>query len=167
MHPEFEENHDASDRVALELTSIDEVLGAYRPQREQIVIFERGIQWLGRQGFDEEWLHSVVLIHEIAHWMTHMLPKPGIPSWNTEHYVLSSKEVHEGWAQLMTSWVARRVAGEFARTFEDLNAKQAPVYRIFENFKEEPEDGVMSSLEELRLLPRPASVRDWEVAIGR
>ena len=148
-----------------ETISIEELLGVYQPRHQQIIIYERGIRWR-RHRLDEEWLFAVVLIHELGHWITHMLPKPGMPTWATDMYVLGEMDVHEGWAQLMTYWIANQVGGKFKRTFEDLNKNQSPPYRVFEQFKNEPIDKVMASLEKLRLLSWPARLQDWKKAIG-
>ena len=61
-----------------------------------------------RKSFDKEWLSAVVLIHEIGHWITHQLPKPGVPTWRTDLYDSSERYVHEGWAQLITWWIANQ-----------------------------------------------------------
>ena len=159
VYPELEKNEERDETI-----SIEELLGVYQPQHEQIIIYERGIRWR-RHRLEEEWLFAVVLIHEIGHWITHMLPKPGIPTWETDLYVLGEKDVHEGWAQLMTWWIADQVGGEFKQTFEKLNRNQSPPYRVFEQFKDEPIDKVMASLEKLRLLQHPAQLQDWKDAI--
>ncbi len=147
-----------------ETISIEELLGVYRPRQEQIVIYERGIRWR-RNRVDPEWLRAVVLIHEIGHWITHVLPKPGIPAWATGLYLLGSRDVHEGWAQLMTWWIAEQVGGRFKATFEELNRNQSPPYHVFAQFKGEPTDRMMASLERLRLLTWPARLQDWRAAM--
>ena len=84
-----------------DIISIEEWCGVYLPRSEKIVIYERGIRWQGHR-FDEEQLFNVVLIHEIAHWITHKLHQPGLSAWETDLYALGERDVHEGWAQLMT-----------------------------------------------------------------
>ncbi len=145
--------------------SIENLLGVYDPQLQQIIIYERGIGRLVRRGFDKKWLFAVVLIHEIGHWITHQLPKPGVPTWRTDLYALSEEEVREGWAQLITWWVADQVGGKFKDTFEKLNKNQPSPYRVFKKFKSKPIDKVMASLEKLRLLQRSACLEDWEKAL--
>ena len=177
-YPELEEDEDNErnewdqdriprnrERTPPETFSIEELLGVYQPDQEQIIIYERGIRWR-RHRLDEEWLFAVVLVHEIAHWITHLLPKSGVPTWATDLYVQGEADVHEGWAQLMTYWIAEQVGGEFKQTFEKLNSNQPPPYRVFEQFKDEPIDKVMASLEKLRLLSWPARLQDWKEAIG-
>ena len=163
-YPELEEENENRP----ETISVEELLGVYQPRLQQIIIYERGIEWMvGREGFDKEWLETVVLIHEIGHWITHQLPKPGVPTWPTDLYVLGEPDVHEGWAQLITWWIANQddIDRQFKDTFEKLNRKQSPPYRVFEQFKWESQDKVMASLEKLRLLQWPARLEDWKKAL--
>ena len=150
-----------------EKISIEELLGVYQPQHQRIVIYQRGIKWSKHHwDMDEEWLFSVVLIHEIGHWITHVLPKPGVPAWSTDLFALSETDLKEGWAQLITWWIAEKVKGPFRKTFEELNRNQSPPYHVFEQFKDEPTDKVMASLERLRLLSWPARLQDWKMVLG-
>ncbi len=161
-HPELEEEEEQKKPKI----SIENLLGFYDHQLQQIIIYKKGIKWLGGKGFDEEWLSAVVLIHEIGHWITHQLPKPGgVPTWPTDLYASSERDVHEGWAQLITWWIADQVGGEFKHTFEELNKCQPPPYQVFKQFKEEPKDKVMASLEKLRRLQRSAYLEDWKNAL--
>ena len=147
-----------------ETISIEELLGVYQPRHEQIVIYERGIMWQGSR-YDRDWLRAVVLIHEVGHWIAHVLQKPGTPTWPTDLYVLADMDVHEGWAQLMTSWIAKQVGGGFMATFNDLNRTQAPPYHVFREFEHVRKESVMASLEKLRLLAWPARLQDWREAM--
>ena len=178
-HPEWEgdeENWDERDkdwrlrnreRRKSEKISIEGLLGCYDPRLQRIIIFERGIKWLGREGFEEKWLFAVVLIHEIGHWITHQLPKPGVPTWRTDLYDSSEPDVHEGWAQLITWWIANQVKGKFKCTFEKLNERQSWPYHVFEQFKWELPNKVMASLETLRLLQHSACLEDWTKALSK
>ena len=152
------------ERQRPETISIEELLGVYQSQHQQIVIYERGIKWR-RHRYDEEWLRAVVLIHEIGHWITHMLPKPGVSTWSTDLFALSETDLKEGWAQLITWWIADQVGGPFRETFEKLNQNQSSPYHVFEQFKGEPVDKVMASLERLRFLSWPARLQDWKKAL--
>ncbi len=147
-----------------ETISIEELLGVYHPREQRIIIYERGIKWR-RHRFNEKWLFAVVLIHEIAHWITHLLPKPGTRTWPTDLYLQGEMNLHEGWAQLMTWWIAEEIKGEFKHTFEKLNQGQSPPYRVFQQFKQESIDEIMASLEKLRALTVPAGLSDWQNAI--
>ena len=170
--PAFSKN---GNRGRPETVSIEELLGVYRPQKPEIVIFEKGVGWFAQRfRVNEDSLLSVVLIHEIAHWIAHQLPKPGVPTWPTDLYILGDADVHEGWAQLMTFWVAEEVGagsggpgGHFKYTFEALNKRQSSRYHVYEQFKDEPTERIIASLEKLRGLPRPARLQDWRQAVGR
>lgn len=152
------------ERGSPETISIEELLGVYQSRHQQIVIYERGIKWRSHR-LDAEWLRSVVLIHEIGHWITHVLPKPGVPAWSTDLFDLSETDLHEGWAQLITWWVADEVGSPFKETFERLNQRQSRPYHVFEQFKDEPIDKVMESLKKLRFLSWPVRLQDWKQAL--
>jgi hypothetical protein len=145
-----------------EFISIEEVAGFYSPDNRHIILYERGIKWWARRrNLDEELLRSVVLIHEIGHWLTHLLPKPDIPTWPTELYKLTSEEVHEGWAQLITWWIVDEIGGKIKQVFEDSNISQSPPYHVYEKLKSKPIKSVINSLDMLRQLPWPAEISDW------
>lgn len=163
------------ERPEPETISIEEVLGLYLPHEQEILLFERGIRWYAnRHKLDPAWLLDVVLVHEFGHRLTHALPGPGRDSWPTERYVPTTVEVHEGWAQLITSWVARGLyrsatahrGNEFSLTFEELNRCQSPAYHVFEEFENEDRGRVMRSLECLRQRSGPAQLDDWKREIG-
>jgi len=142
--------------------SIEELLGCYIPN-PQIILYQRGLKWCARRyNFDEDLLRAIVLIHEIGHWVTHLLPKPGIPFWPTELYKLTSMEVCEGWAQLITWWVVDEIGGEIKQVFEKLNGLQPHPYRVYDQFKSNSVNSVINSLELLRQLRWPAGIEDWK-----
>jgi len=144
-----------------ETISIEEVLGCYIPNPE-IILYQRGLRWCARRNnFDEELLRGVVLIHEIGHWVTHLLPKTEAPFWSTELYRLTSTEVKEGWAQLITWWIVDEIGGEIKEVFEKLNMLQSHPYRVYEQFKSASVNSVINSLEMLRQLRWPAGINDW------
>ena len=176
-HPEWEEDEENWDerdkdgrprnreRRKPETISIEGLLGCYDPRLQRIIIYERGIKWMVREGFDKKWLSAVVLIHEIGHWITHQLPKPGGPTWRTDLYNSSEEDVHEGWAQLITWWIADQVKGKFKCTFEKLNERQSWPYDVFKQFIGRSPDEVMASLEKLRRLQCSARLEDWKKAL--
>ncbi|MBF0234917.1 MAG: hypothetical protein HQK65_18065 [Desulfamplus sp.] len=148
--------------------SIEGLLGCYKSDSQKIVIYQRGINWcIKREGFRQECLFAVVLIHEIGHWITHVPPNGKTnPAWPTNLYDQTEKEVHEGWAQLITWWVADKAGREqFKETFEKLNKIQSYPYRVFEKFKEERSKIVMQSLKNLRVLNKKATLDDWKAAL--
>lgn len=155
-----------------ETISIEELLGVYQPGHQRIIIYDRGIKWwcnkhnfLAAERLLEEWLFAVVLIHEISHWITHLLPKAGVTIWPTDIYIKTERDVHEGWAQLMTWWIAEEVDGMFKDVFEELNKRQSSPYLVFKRFKKEPINKVIPSLGKLRALVKPANLQDWIDAI--
>ena len=146
-----------------EIVTIEEALGLYIPTAPQIILYQRGIDWFSkRYRLDENILRAVVLVHEIGHWITHLLPKPEVPAWPTDLFTLTSMDVTEGWAQLITQWVADEISGGFARTFEELNRHQTPPYHTYKEFTKVPLKLIISSLELLRQLRWPARLSDWE-----
>ncbi len=180
-HPEWEEDEENWDerdkgwrlrnreRRKPEKISIEGLLGCYDPRLQRIIIYERGIKWMVREGFDEKWLSAVVLIHEIGHWITHQLPKPGVPTWRTDLYDSSDPDVHEGWAQLITWWIANQDDGarQFKDTFKELNERQSWPYDVFKQFTRRSPNEVMASLETLRLLQHSACLDDWTEALSK
>jgi len=158
-YPELED----SEESRYELFDIEEVLGCYKPDDVTIILYAKGLSWCARTiDLDERVLRAVVLIHELGHWITHLFPKNGVPEWQLDLYKLTEKEVHEGWAQLLTCWVAESEDGKFKETFEKLNRFQSRPYKVFEDFTDISESKVMSSLERLRQLRWPARLMDWE-----
>ncbi len=146
-----------------EYQSIEEVLGCYVPDSRIVILYARGLRWYAkRKNLDEEMLRAVVLVHEIGHWVTHLLPKPGIPEWPLELYKLTEEEVHEGWAQLITWWVVDKVKGKIENTFNDLNKSQSAPYQVYQKFQTKNQKSVMASLERLRQMRWPARLVDWE-----
>jgi len=172
-YPELEEGEDNErknekiprnrQRPRPETISIEEVLGLYIPVNPHIILYQRGLKWFAKKfNLDEDFLRGIVLVHEIGHWITHLLPKKGIPEWNINLYKLTSNEVHEGWAQLITYWVVKEIGGEIEQIFEELNRRQSFAYQVYKNFIGIPVDKVIKSLEFLRFLNYPATIYDWE-----
>jgi len=157
------------ERPRPEWIDVEEVLGLYHPEREEITLFIRGISWAARRlRIEERWLRAVVLIHELAHWLTHRLPGKFSREWPTEAYKLGSRELHETLAQLLTWWVAEEVAikstfgqpSPFEGAFIQLNRCQSKLYRTYQEFKDTSKASIFQSLEHLRNLGRPAGLED-------
>lgn len=147
-----------------ETFGIEQLLGCYRPN-PGIILYVLGINWLSKQmSFDLKFLRSVVLIHEISHWIMHMLPGPTAPKWDTELYNLSETELHETWAQLLTYWVSDFCgkSSEFAETFRKLCTRQPSEYKLFNEFVNINKSTVISSLAIMRRMKTPGTLKDFE-----
>ena len=175
-HPELESPHFNDqqerrdpERRPPEYYNVEELLGCYQPDHETIVLYERGINWLGLKGYDSDELRSVVLIHELAHWMMHKLPKPNVADWPTALYKSSETDLHEAWAQLLTYWMAEEVGGAFKDTFEQLNRNQSQSYHLYKQFPiaTYSTSKIWASLEMLRALTAPATLSDWHAILNR
>ena len=151
-----------------ETYGIEELLGCYSPN-PGIKLYVLGIRWLSeKRNFDQNFLRSVVLVHEISHWIMHMLPGPGAPKWDTELYNLTETELHETWAQLLTSWVSGHCGSgsEFAQTFDKLSACQPAKYNFYKKFVKINSSTIINSLVVMRKLKTPATLKDFETFIG-
>ena len=152
-------------RIRKETISIEEVCGVYIPN-PKIILYVKGIKWFAeKQNIDERLLKGVVLLHEIAHWITHLLPKQGVPAWPTDLFNSSSEEVTEGWAQLITWWIVEDIGGEIKNVFQSLDAYQPPQYHVYQQFTNYQKDQVVKSLECLRQLNKPVTLTDWKNCI--
>jgi len=149
-----------------ETISIEEVLGCYIASQRTIVLFDRGIDWCVKKNrFSRSTLENIVLIHELAHWLTHRMPGRSTRNWNLDLFNRTETAVHEGLAQLFTWWIAEKTGGEFKEAFERLNSHQSAPYHVFEQYKQYHIHTILISLEELRKLPTPATLQDWEEAM--
>ena len=101
-------------------------------------------------GFDEDLLKAVVLIHELSHWVTHLLPALSVPEWEKNSFYIAEKDVKEGWAQLITWWIVNDLGGELKNTFLRLNMGQSYPYRVFKEFTRYQEKEMLLSLMAIR-----------------
>lgn len=144
-----------------EYLDVEELLGVYRPP-SSIVLYERGIAWHATNlGVDPADLRAVVFLHEVGHWISHKLPHPQAIEWPSDAFFPSSPEVHEGWAQLLTFRVLEQVGGELLATFDKLNLRQSPLYRIYRKLEHRDPTSVARAIVRLRELARPVGFEDW------
>ena len=126
-----------------------------------------GIKWCARRlGVREEVLRAVVLVHELGHWLSHRMPPD---EWPLAHFQDTEKEVKEGWAQLIAFWAADDNTPrhpEFIDAFKKLNQCQSPPYHVFEEFKGNPRDQMMTTLAGLRNIGRASTLCDWRRLLG-
>jgi hypothetical protein len=145
---------------------IEELLGCYIPGLKIVILYDIGLEWYSiKRNINKDCLRAVVLVHEIAHWISHLLPKRGITKWPLEFYNDTDINVHEGWAQLLTYWVVKEEGGDIKNTFQKLNTNQPAPYKIYENFTKYWIEEIMDSLAHLRTLGRPAKLQDWQAVL--
>ena len=166
-----------------EFYDIEELLGVYIPN-PKIILYARGLIWCAKTlSVDEKVLRTVVLIHEIGHWITHQLPPnkieqwfktqllpnfkhkhkniSNISKWPTEHYNKTSTNVHEGWAQIMTWWIVNKVGGDLKDTFDKLNQRQSRPYHVYKDLTNEDINTLIKTLVMLRMLNKGATLVEW------
>jgi len=147
---------------------IEEVLGLYLLEQEQVTLFHEGIRWCSaRHGMHEGWLRAVVLIHELSHWMIHRLPKANIPVFETEFYRKTPADFHECLAQLLTFWVSQKAPPMFRKTFMQLNEHQSSVYNTFSRFVSTKPKDVISALDKIRVEGKATSMAEFEKIINK
>ncbi len=147
----------------LDFLPIEELLGCYIPSLKIVILYDIGLEWYStKRNVNKDLLRAVVLIHEIAHWISHLLPKRGIKEWPLKFYEDTDINVHEGWAQLLTYWVVDEVDRDIENTFKKLNTNQPAPYKIYEHFTKYWIEEIMDSLAHLRTLGKPAELQDWK-----
>jgi hypothetical protein len=85
-----------------------------------------------------EYLKSIVLIHELTHWMIHWNSDFNQKSLKCEDKYESADEInfHEGLAQYFTDCVIRKYGNKkMLDVFDRLNLKQSRTYKVFEELK--------------------------------
>jgi len=152
----------AMDRQRMGRTITTEMLlGVYIPDERKIVLYERGINWSRRKSPEAlRRLFEVVLIHELAHWMTHQMGMVFSATWGTKRYSGTDEYVHEGWSQLITWWLVQHNP-ELRRSFVTLNDVQRSPYHYYRNFVNIPPEYMMQSLEYSRVLGWSVHPEDW------
>ena len=159
---------------------IEEVLGVYVPDVPQIKLYNKGIKACSDElEIPEPALKTVVLIHELGHWVTHLFPYKAGQTCNRkwENYLVGydpsngivTDNVHEGWAQLLTWWVVEKALdirkSSYHEVFEILNKNQSDPYRVYREFKDKNRDLLLKSLVELRIMSKPnisPDLSDWQ-----
>ncbi|MHA1359841.1 MAG: hypothetical protein ACTSRC_17130 [Candidatus Helarchaeota archaeon] len=71
--------HPNRDRRRPDFITIEDVLGCYYPLTQRIILYDKRISWSARNfKLDPKILRDIVILHEIGHWITYLLPKPHI-----------------------------------------------------------------------------------------
>jgi hypothetical protein len=142
---------------------------SYASHKERIVLFEKGIAFCARRlNEDQQALRWVVLVHELGHWLSHVLPQknPPVPRWSLDTYTTTSTEVHEGLAQFFCHWLVQHHRSQhpnYAKIFDDLNKKQSGPYHVYKELvnKGYTIDQVLQSIAALRQLDEAADKNTW------
>lgn len=145
------------------------LLGVYNSHEEKVVLYEKGIQWFAdvfmrNNPSAKENLFTIVLAHEIGHWITHKLhPQNSSEEWDTPVFddcYAFDKSLLEGWAQLIAIW---GIDGEkdLIDTFNHLLEHQSSPYHAFSSKKSSTQSNVMNTLSQLRSIRPYAKLNDW------
>jgi len=145
------------------------LLGIYKSHEETVVLYEKGVQWfvdvfMRNYPNAKENLFTIVLAHEIGHWITHKLHSINSgEEWDTQvfdHCYASDKSLLEGWAQLITTW---GINGDrnLMDTFECLLQHQSSPYHAFVGKAKSTISDVISTLSRLRNIRPFAKLSDW------
>ncbi|MHC5776316.1 hypothetical protein [Nostoc sp.] len=136
---------------------IDEVLGKYDPDKQEIILYTENIKSTANHlNISENILTQLVEIHEAAHAIIHLgIDADGI-NFNTNSYKGIDRgkfpsPLHETLAQLLCyHCVKDGYLRGFIHYFENLNRCQPKEYRLWEQFKDVPLERIRSILIEIR-----------------
>ena len=147
-----------------DLFDTENLLGCYIPDKQEIWLYEIGIQWCAeRLRIDADKLREIVLIHEVGHYMQHKMQCYQTIEWDDYLYIASYSpiDLHEGWAQLMDAWVVKNEP-DYYKVFNSLVAVQSNPYQIYKNYVQFSPKCILKSLDGLRQLERVATIQDWD-----
>ena len=157
------QNADAAgknENAPIRIYILDNVLGTYDPHLKKITLFSRMIRSFAKYaGVEDSDVFTVVLLHEFGHWITHCLPHDKQHEWPIASFLEAERAVKEGWAELISWWIALDVGKGLERVHEILNTGQPPDspylrHKIMIKYKKH---NVCQSLIPLRKLPKA----DW------
>jgi hypothetical protein len=145
------------------------LLGVYKSHEEKVVLYEKGIRWfvdvfMRNYPNAKENLFTIVLAHEIGHWITHKLhPNNSSEEWDTQVFddcYAFDKSLLEGWAQLITIWGIAG-DGDLIDAFKCLLLHQSSPYHAFVGKENLAQADVMNTLSRLRDIRPFAKLSDW------
>lgn len=139
-----------------------EKLGYYVSAEEKIVLLRNKILECAKDlQVPEPYLRSVVFVHELGHYYSHLCTLWKTTSWRTDLFAKASTNVKEGWAQLFTGWAVSS-EHELGDVFGELLANQSYPYHVFENYCYRwGMESLLHSLDSLRAVPNPVTEKDW------
>ena len=150
---------------------IGDLLGLYITDPVRIILFRRTIESYSRYlNVSVDDLRAAVLVHEFAHWITHLLPSSALLTWEISGFIGSSCNLKEGWAELVCEWVARSSTGGFKEAFEKKSTDCAKTpglspYQIYRKFTKYDIEHVVKSLAELRSRNIVPSFEHWYLCL--
>lgn len=132
-----------------------ELLGCYRPDREEVVLFIPKIKETAKAFFESsfsdenyneieekkftELLSELVLVHEFVHWLMHRI------GFNPVQYAKKDEvSFHEGFAQLFTNYYCSKDANMYS-LFVWLESQQPPQYLAYKDIIESDDKDMVSS----------------------
>lgn len=147
----------------------DNILGYYVAEEKTIVLLEQGISQCSNSiGVNKQILRSVVLAHELGHYITHAHESFNTLCYDTDLFNKSSADVLESFAQIFTVW-ATMLSSEYRKVFDTLLRYQSGPYQVFMDKKYCSDYGglysqkqLLESLDGLRLLSVPATCEEWD-----
>lgn len=170
---------------------IDECLGFYSPEKQEITIFQKGIKDVSELlGVNHKHLEIVVKIHEWAHAFFHLSVKEterieilkDDSNWadvfetSTELFRDVDFELHEVLTQILTFYCiqdmlqssktdrGKRTVEEIERTFNHLSSHQPYEYRIHD-LLDIPRDRILKSFDLLKNRLLVGKLKPWKTII--
>jgi len=186
------------------LWDTDDILGVYLPGKScEIVIFERGLRDCSRSlNLAKLALRELTIVYEVAHWVADQIPLNRSRSinnhkrWSDLRYQTSTgfepsgfeesdKDIHEGWAQLLSFYTLLMTYGDRLRNsvsassllsyakrdgrgclyaFMELNEHQSRPYQVWKDIlaQNKTPQQVIGTLKQLRNLTPGATLSDWQ-----
>jgi len=129
---------------------IIDLLGCYRPHEDKVIVYELLVHLCAlKMGVDESILHRIVLLHEIAHAVTHRGREPDGSIWDL--FAAAEEEKKEYFAQIYTYKQLEREGETAAITAMDALADQQPnLYQTYRSTTAQDVADINASLLEAR-----------------
>jgi len=129
---------------------IIDLLGCYRPHDNKVIVYELLVHLCAlKMGVDERILHRIVLLHEIAHAVTHRGREPDGSLWDL--FIAAEAEKKEYFAQIYAYKQLEREGETTAITAMDALADQQPdIYQTYRSATAEDVTAINASLVEAR-----------------
>jgi len=174
-----------------EIFPIDNVLGRYDPEKQEITVFNKGIdEACGLLGIDKENLVCIVRLHEWAHAFVHIgLTKEQRKQLSKDEnlwtHILSDSTdlfnniefgLHELLAQLLTyhslqdtygkarSEHSKNTIGKIIEAFDQLSLHQPSEYRIGD-LRNAPKDRVIKSIDLIKRRWLVGKIEPWRIVV--